>query len=436
MTSPLSNENSNAQPYLGPKLAMQTTETPNTTFFNTPSEASKPQFMHSLELSSGSQPDRSWGDVFGIMQEMAGNMLQISGSGAPPAQRYQGNTPSGSSTSPIGVRMIEVGTNGVEDKHSKQVKEIFANTSGHNAGSINVDVVGTYQPKGNKPMPEKFETLEDLDQMIDSQSTYVLNTMTEKIDESMAAGDRVVNGSLGWSRASSYMEVIKMVAEHPTLGKQLGLSSSDISRIQVDQAGSVVPTSIPASVKNAVVEHVDQRLAQPGSDFQSAMTRYQDKTKSAAQSGLNIVLASANDGQYRGIFQNGQAGLDSNFLMDSDYVFSAAAANTMGTADTSDDKIASFSSFGNGHFNPTVAANGVNIQTSEGNATGTSFASPIVAGTITKMLEGNPNLSFDEIKQKLQSTATGTSAPDQAEGAGMLNSDAAIRAATQDYVAV
>src|SRR5262245_59968849 len=61
---------------------------------------------------------------------------------------------------------------------------------------------------------------------------------------------------------------------------------------------------------------------------------------------------------------------------------------------------------------------------------GTSFAAPHVAGTIALMLQGNPSLSPDQIKQILQQTATPMLGYSRYEvGAGYLNTYAAVRAA-------
>ena len=63
-------------------------------------------------------------------------------------------------------------------------------------------------------------------------------------------------------------------------------------------------------------------------------------------------------------------------------------------------------------------------------SSGTSFAAPHVAGTIALMLEAAPNLTPDQIKQILQSTATPMLGYSRYEvGAGYLNTYAAVRKA-------
>ena len=63
-------------------------------------------------------------------------------------------------------------------------------------------------------------------------------------------------------------------------------------------------------------------------------------------------------------------------------------------------------------------------------SSGTSFAAPHVSGTIALMLEANPNLTVDQVKQILQETATPMLGYSQYEvGAGYLNTYAAVRKA-------
>lgn len=63
-------------------------------------------------------------------------------------------------------------------------------------------------------------------------------------------------------------------------------------------------------------------------------------------------------------------------------------------------------------------------------SSGTSFAAPHVAGTIALMLESNPTLTVDQIKQILQQTATPMLGYSRYEvGAGYLNTYAAVRKA-------
>ena len=123
------------------------------------------------------------------------------------------------------------------------------------------------------------------------------------------------------------------------------------------------------------------------------------------------------------------AGIGFNVLGMSDFVISVGASTTHGTPENlADDTVASFSSQGNDRFHPTVATQGVNVPIPYDTnpewgiaVDGTSFAAPMVSGTVALILQHNPDLSFAQIKAMLEGATVDTSAPSVAEGAGMLD---------------
>lgn len=103
------------------------------------------------------------------------------------------------------------------------------------------------------------------------------------------------------------------------------------------------------------------------------------------------------------------------------------------SATESNDTRASFSSYGN---YVTVAAPGRNIWTTGLNGTytmgyGTSFSTPIVAGTVALMMSANPRLSNIEIEKLLYANVDdlGTAGWDKYFGYGRVNAGAAVKAA-------
>ncbi|MCE7872452.1 hypothetical protein DYH09_19020, partial [bacterium CPR1] len=63
---------------------------------------------------------------------------------------------------------------------------------------------------------------------------------------------------------------------------------------------------------------------------------------------------------------------------------------------------------------------------------GTSMAAPIVAGVVAQVLEANPHLSPDEVKQVLRQSATPLPGYGrEAQGSGAVNPDRAIELALQ-----
>jgi len=93
-----------------------------------------------------------------------------------------------------------------------------------------------------------------------------------------------------------------------------------------------------------------------------------------------------------------------------------------------------------GKLKPTIAAPGVDTISTSNNCSGyislsgTSMATPHVAGAVALILEANPNLDHWEVKQLLKDTAVdrGASGPDNEYGAGRVDAYAAVLSALED----
>ena len=131
------------------------------------------------------------------------------------------------------------------------------------------------------------------------------------------------------------------------------------------------------------------------------------------------------------------------------FVITVGALNEWGTAAPNDDFVALFSGFGktsDGVSKPDLVAPGVNIiSTRKGDSylslnypahivnanyfrmSGTSMAAAVVSGAVALLLQDEPNLTPDQVKYRLKSTARVM--PSQARaGAGVLNIQAAVNA--------
>jgi hypothetical protein len=92
---------------------------------------------------------------------------------------------------------------------------------------------------------------------------------------------------------------------------------------------------------------------------------------------------------------------------------------------------------GNDTFKPEVVAPGVNVRSSipggsyDGSWSGTSMATPHIAGIVALMRQANPNLTSEQIRQILLDTATdlGTAGEDNTYGMGIANAFAAVNVA-------
>ncbi len=134
--------------------------------------------------------------------------------------------------------------------------------------------------------------------------------------------------------------------------------------------------------------------------------------------------------------------------------FTVGALDDRGTVRRSDDRVAFFSSRGptshDGLTKPDILAPGVaitaanapgsaldrapvpHIGTSYITISGTSMATPIMAGVIACLLSANPNMTPDEVKELFMSTADPLADADaNSQGSGVVNPEAALKRALE-----
>lgn len=116
-------------------------------------------------------------------------------------------------------------------------------------------------------------------------------------------------------------------------------------------------------------------------------------------------------------------------------IITVAASDDQNTTSWTDDDIARFSSVGPtkyGDMKPDVAAPGAGILSCEANTagwvsySGTSMATPHVAGAIALILDANPNWTPDQIKTALMNTTNDLGLNWEKQGAGEIDVWAAI----------
>jgi serine protease AprX len=176
--------------------------------------------------------------------------------------------------------------------------------------------------------------------------------------------------------------------------------------------------------------------------------------KRAVEAGLVVVAAAGNHGRTDdGVTQDGAISAPGN----APWVITVGASSHNGTANRADDTIAPFSSRGPTAYDhtakPDLVAPGVGIYSlsSPGSTmyqrwtdyllsgvgtapympylslSGTSQATPVVAGTVALMLQANPSLTPNAVKAILQYTAETYSGYSYlAQGAGFLNARGAV----------
>ncbi|PSQ95933.1 MAG: serine protease [Bacteroidetes bacterium SW_9_63_38] len=146
----------------------------------------------------------------------------------------------------------------------------------------------------------------------------------------------------------------------------------------------------------------------------------------AAQLGITVIVSAGN---------SGCATPDSCWY----YVNTPADADSAITvgAITPDSSLADFSSRGptaDGRIKPDVVVPGTEVVAAWDDADharvgGTSFAAPQVTGIVAQMLQVNPTLSPIEVRRLLRRTASQAQQPDDRKGWGVVDANAALRAA-------
>ncbi len=142
----------------------------------------------------------------------------------------------------------------------------------------------------------------------------------------------------------------------------------------------------------------------------------------AVELGVVVVTSAGNEGQSDWRYISTPA--------DAPRAITVAAINP-------DSSRTAFSSVGptaDGRIKPDVAAPGVNVPIATGVSAfgigrGTSFSAPLVAGVVTQMLQVNGDLTPADVQRILRETSHQSARPDTLLGWGIINADAAIRAA-------
>jgi serine protease AprX len=147
--------------------------------------------------------------------------------------------------------------------------------------------------------------------------------------------------------------------------------------------------------------------------------------------GIVVVVSAGNDGTELGRLANPAI---------NPFVLAVGAVDTAGTATTADDTVPDFSSRGDGRRDPDLVAPGRSVLSlrSPGSAiavdnpqpevperflkgSGTSQSAAVVSGAVALLLQQRPELTPDQVKHLLTSTATPIAAPRNAAGSGVLN---------------
>jgi len=252
-----------------------------------------------------------------------------------------------------------------------------------------------------------------------------IQTAMQKRDPSL----RVLNVTSGLSRTKKYVDVWQ---------KLNAMDDNGYYKFPAIRSAVLGP-AITGSYKQqfaAAVRTVDSVLDN-SPVVQQAWQQYVETTRQAAQAGMIIVQSAANENNTLPFEVPLKPGSGMNDCAKSPYVITVAAASTnQQPGNRAAYVIAPFSSRGDGLvYNPTIAAPGAEMGISfpaggmghNNVVAGTSYSTPFTCGVIAMMLQRNPYLTFDQVKAKLQSTATPIPGATVAEqGAGVINPELAV----------
>jgi serine protease AprX len=235
-------------------------------------------------------------------------------------------------------------------------------------------------------------------------------------------------------------------------GKRSGFNGlapdARLLNVKVADAGGAVDVSQVIAAIDWVVQHrtdngLNVRVLNLSFGTDSAQSYVDDPLAFAAEvawrNGIVVVTAAGNDGTDLGRMTDPAT---------DPFVIAVGSDDAKGTPQTSDDAISDFSSWGDGTRNPDVVAPGRSIVSLRDpgsyidstypsarvtpklfRGSGTSQATAVVSGVAADLLQARPDLTPDQVKAILMQTASPVPGADiRAQGAGLVNLDAALAA--------
>jgi subtilisin family serine protease len=264
----------------------------------------------------------------------------------------------------------------------------------------------------------------DYTRLFSDRASLIQNVLLKK-DPSL----RILNMTWGYNRHNTYMDIYRCLN---------ALDNNGCYQFPVLRSTIFGPALYGSEGQKfqAVVNSIDNILDNNPS-VQNAHRLYIDSTRQAAQNGLILVAATGNQNNKLPYNVKTKPGSALDEFSKSPYVINVAAANTnQQPGNRYGYTIANFSSRGDGYqWNPTITAPGAEYRIAHPvesvcdtlAVNGTSVAAPFVSGVIAMMLQRNPYLTFDQVRAKLQTTATPLQGYSTAEqGAGVINPQLAV----------
>ena len=324
-----------------------------------------------------------------------------------------------------------------ETFHAKQTTALLCHQKFGIAPGVNYHLYNLPQSEDTQftSLPSKSE----LDNYISELLLKTVQDLTKKLEEiindsSKNKNLRVINASLG--RSLKKASQIAWYMMHG-LTRPLDVNLGNWYEIVY---GTRNKEKVPIDKQlQAVIDYVSKLYESNG--FTQVMDEYRKLTRALAEKGIIVIVAVGNDHDDGDSFRTHlltdprpimSLGAEFGFLAQSDHVISVASCeSTKNSKELDHCKVSQKSSRGDGKiWNPTLAAPGEVIfqlkDSSENiieNHVSTSAACPFVSGIIAIMLEMNPDLTFEEIKNLLEVAAYNNAhiRDISAAGAGIIN---------------
>jgi len=261
----------------------------------------------------------------------------------------------------------------------------------YSGAGITVGIVDTGVQPTNAIPPSRYNVSAGYDYLLGRSGGYdPFNDATHgTMVASIIAGSQLNTPGIGQTSGIAYNAHI---VSFPFIASAGGSVSTQELMSVIENQASVDVSNNSWGFTSAFAAYSVASLAQLNTAFQYAVGEGRHGL------GTNIVFAAGNGGQTND---------NTNYspLLNSQYTIAVGAVDDTGT-------IASFSTPGS---NVLVSAAGVNVIAPGLNneyweGSGTSFATPIVSGTIALMLQANPNLGYRDVQEILAASADQTDA--------------------------
>lgn len=289
-------------------------------------------------------------------------------------------------------------------QHGEEVEAVL-----RREGSLSEDDVlripnGSTVPREVLTLPGEMSASDRVDAFIEANQANSLDSTNAKLEKILDHGPETlttINQSQGISVASMTEEMARTSIQLDLQG--VPVKNEDGNKVLTPE-GRVIfeglglePEGSPENLDKFLVAAMNRsnEVHRTSPVIAEARGRHADLSQEVEDAGIDYVVAAGNDGGMSEYFQNELGvtvpdNIDDNLLTNPHNV-TVAAFDNQGTATTSDDTLANFTTMND---EVDFLASGVGVPTLNGKtADGTSFASPDVSAALNEIAQANPSFS-------------------------------------------